>query len=255
MNMAAQQAEGRSPDQLHRMALALDGHVLEYTLRRSQRRSIGFLIGADGLRVTAPRWVSQAEIEKALREKQGWILTKLRERQSRQTARREAVEWRDGGHLPYLGGHITLRLAQGSANRVRFDPAARELNVSLSAGAGEQQLKDRVQAWFKAEAKRLFAQRLPHFAQGLGVQCQTFSLTSASTRWGSCSSRGTIRLNWRLMHFDQDLIDYVIAHELSHLLEMNHSPRFWATVGRVYPNHTVARKTLRQRAQELPTVF
>ncbi|MEG1054671.1 MAG: M48 family metallopeptidase, partial [Janthinobacterium sp.] len=81
------------------------------------------------------------------------------------------------------------------------------------------------------------------------------SLSSAGTRWGSCTIERKIRLNWRLIHFSLPLIDYVVAHELSHLLEMNHSPRFWATVESIYPDYDGAKQALRKRSQELPVLF
>ena len=113
-------------------------------------------------------------------------------------------------------------------------------------GAGAEQLKDRVQAWLQAEARRVFAERIPLFAQRLGRTPKRWTLSSARTRWGSCTADGTIRLNWRLVHFPLDVVDYVIAHELAHLSEMNHGPRFWATVGDLFPEFRQARAWLRK---------
>jgi predicted metal-dependent hydrolase len=127
------------------------------------------------------------------------------------------------------------------------------LSVNLPAGAGEQQLKDRVLAWLEQQAKRIFTERLNHYAEKLGVRYRSMALSSATTRWGSCTVEGKIRLNWRLIHFSMELIDYVVAHELAHLREMNHSPRFWATVQSIFPDFEQARKVLReQSADELP---
>jgi len=95
------------------------------------------------------------------------------------------------------------------------------------------------------QARALFEARLQHFAPQLGVQWQRLSLSSASTRWGSASADGRIRLNWRLIHHRLPVIDYVVAHELSHLRVMDHSPRFWDTVEQVVPDYAVLRQTLR----------
>jgi predicted metal-dependent hydrolase len=89
---------------------------------------------------------------------------------------------------------------------------------------------------------------LAHYAPQVGVHFRDFALSSATTRWGSCSSTGTIRLNWRLIHFSLDVIDYVVVHELAHLREMNHSPRFWAVVEAVMPDYRHARATLKRPA-------
>lgn len=232
----------------------LQEQALDYTLRRSKRRSIGFLIDDDGLRITAPKWVSLAEIESAIREKQRWIFSKLNDWRERSARRLQPqMQWRDGANLPYLGADIRLRIMPSHSAGLSFDAAARELAICLPPDAGEQQLKDRVQGWLQMEARRLFAQRLPIYAEKLGVTYQSFALSSAMTQWGSCTADGKIRLNWRLIHFALAQIDYVIAHELSHLREMNHSPRFWATVQSIFPEFEAAKKALREHApQTLP---
>jgi predicted metal-dependent hydrolase len=231
-------------------------HVLDYTLLRSKRRSIGFLIGDDGLRVTAPKWVTLGEIESAIREKQRWIFSKLNERRERAARQLQPqMQWRDGATLPYLGADITLRIVATQAAGIFYDETSRELTVCLPADAAEQQLKDRVQGWLQVEARRLFAERLPLYAEKLGVSYRSFALSSAMTQWGSCTADGRIRLNWRLMHFALPQIDYVIAHELAHLREMNHSPRFWATVQSVFPEFESAKKALRERGPETLPIF
>jgi predicted metal-dependent hydrolase len=231
-------------------------HFLDYFLRRSKRKSIGFLIDEDGLRITAPRWVSVAEIEHAIREKQRWIFAKLNERRERSARRLQPqMRWCDGGMLPYLGREITLRLDAAQAAGIRYDESANELVVSLPADAAEQQLKDRVQGWLQLEARRVFAERLAIYTEKLGVAFSSFALSSATTQWGSCTADGKIRLNWRLVHFSLPLIDYVIAHELAHLREMNHGPEFWATVQSIFPDFQDAKKALRDRAAETLPVF
>jgi predicted metal-dependent hydrolase len=231
-------------------------HLLEYRLIRSKRRSIGFLIDEDGLRITAPKWVTIAEIENAIGEKQRWILTKLSERRERSARRLQPhMQWCDGATLPYLGLDVTLRILAGQASGITYDAETRELTVSLPPDAGEQQLKDRVQGWLQQEAKRIFAERLPVYAEKLGVTYQSFSLSSATTQWGSCTVEGRIRLNWRLIHFALPMIDYVIAHELSHLREMNHSPRFWATVQSIFPEFEMAKRALRESGPDTLPIF
>jgi predicted metal-dependent hydrolase len=238
--------------------LQLGGQQIDYTLQRSTRRTIGFVIGDSGLRVTAPRWVLLGDIEQAIRVKEAWILAKLQQRHEHAAERaRQQMEWRDGARLPYLGGALTLRLHPAStpAVAVHHDESTGELTVHLPDGAEEQALKDTVREWLQRQAHALFAQRLPHYAVQLGVQYRAFRLTSARTQWGSCTAKGMIRLNWRLVHFSQAQIDYVIAHELAHLREMNHSPRFWALVESVFPDHAAARKVLRERGPEMLPMF
>lgn len=234
----------------------IQDQVLEYELRRSKRRSIGFLIADEGLRITAPRWVTLADIERAIAEKQNWIINKLQEKRELTNRRMQAkMRWEDGARLPYLGKHLTLRIAHQGRTAVTHDAEQGTLHISLAPDFDEQQLKDRVQSWLQQEAKRIFNQRLPIFAQRLGVTYHSMSLSSAGTRWGSCTSQGKIRLNWRLIHFSPAIIDYVVAHELSHIREMNHSADFWATVASIYPEYEHAKRQLRQHASADLPVF
>ena len=239
------------PRAQHEIRLA--GHAIGYELRRARRRSIGFVVGAEGLAVSAPRWVSVGEIEQALQQKSRWILDKLqqqRERAGRLHAAR--VDWRDGVSLPYLGRTLTVRLdplARGAVLRedaICPDGAlALMLHLGLPAGAAPAQIRDAVQSWLQRQARRLFEERCAAFAPRLGVRIQRLSLSSASTRWGSASSSGAIRLNWRLVHFGLPVIDYVVTHELSHLREMNHSAAFWEVVRSVMPDFEAARGALK----------
>lgn len=244
-------------DQLPRRQLLVGEFILEYELRRSTRRSIGFMIDDDGLRVTAPKRISIAEIDEAIRTKQHWILSKLKERRERRAARlqKPPVEWIDGAQIPYLGADITLRLLVGGRSRSIYNPNTRELWITLLPGASENLLKERVKQWYQQQARELFQQRLDLYAGRLGVQYHSFGLSSAGTRWGSCTADRKIRLNWKLIHFSLPLIDYVVAHELSHILEMNHSQQFWDTVGLIYPEYEEAKNLLRRRSQELPVLF
>ncbi|PMS21181.1 metal-dependent hydrolase [Trinickia dabaoshanensis] len=231
--------------------LTLGGRTLEYALKRSARRTIGFSIDGSGLAITAPRWVTLADIETAIAAKERWIFTKLAEWQTRAEQRAlPRIEWRDGAQIPYLGKPV--RIALGSAQAaLAFDAQAGALALALPAHADAQQIKDRVQGWLQTEAKRVFGERLAYYADKLGVAYKGYALSSAATRWGSCSSDGRIRLNWRLIHFPLSIVDYVVAHELAHLREMNHSPRFWQTVESIFPEFREARHTLKHHPPEL----
>jgi predicted metal-dependent hydrolase len=236
--------------------IMLDQTALDYQLLRSKRHTIGFAVSEEGLRVTAPRWVPVSEIELAIIEKQNWIFNKMNEQRERSVRRLQPpMRWQDGATIPYLGTTITIKLDESVQAGVRFDEAAFVLYISLPASASEQQLKDRVLGWLQSEAKKLFAERLAIYAEKLQVRFQSFALSSAATQWGSCTAEGRIRLNWRLMHFALPNIDYVIAHELAHLREMNHGPEFWATVQSVFPEFAAVRKALRNHEPEKLPIF
>ena len=242
------------PDLAPARRIHLAGQAVTYALRRARRRSIGFTVGPQGLRVAAPHRTSLGEIEAALEAKSAWVVRKLaeqRERAGRQQAAR--IDWRDGATLPFLGGTLRVALDAGREGAALADAVAegcspvpvRTLRIGLSASATPSQVRDAVQRWLLAEARCLFARRAAHFAARLGVRMTRLSLTSARTRWGSASADGSVRLNWRLVHFGLPTIDYVVAHELAHLRHMNHGPAFWAAVASVIPDVAQQRRTLK----------
>ncbi|MBV8503744.1 MAG: M48 family metallopeptidase [Paucibacter sp.] len=230
-----------------RREVLLGVHRVPYELKRARRRSIGFVVGAEGLTVSAPRWVTVVDIENALLSKGDWILRKLveqRERAQRLEAAR--IRWEDGAVLPYLGMDLTIQLDAGRSGIELLD--GQILCVGLPPSATEDQLRETIQAWLQRRARAVFEPRCAHFAALLGVEMKHMRLTSAQTRWGSASADGTIRLNWRLVHYAPSIIDYVVAHELAHLREMNHSPAFWAVVRSVLPDFEDARGRLKQES-------
>ena len=233
--------------------VVLGEHAVGYEFRRARRRSIGFVVGLEGLSVSAPRWVAIAEVEAALQAKAGWILRKLHEQHERaQRLQAAKVVWQDGTTLPYLGETVIVLLdARVSGVRLHGDALAlpglprQTLHVGLPHTASQDQIRDLVQSWLQRQARQVFEQRCAHFAPQLGVRISRLTLSSASTRWGSASASGAVRLNWRLIHFALPVIDYVVTHELAHLREMNHSPAFWEVVRSVLPDFEQSRGALR----------
>jgi predicted metal-dependent hydrolase len=249
------------------------GHALvAYEFKRGQRRSIGFSVGAEGLAVRAPKWVTLSDVDAALQSKAAWILRKLQETRERHARlATQVIEWRDGASLPFLGQLVTIRLdpehrfGAGGVELAQLLDAAggmlpapessdtdalpnSVLRVSLPHSASPEQIQDMVQAWLMRQGKQVFQERLDHFAPQLGVQWKKLSLSNAGTRWGSARIDGSIRLNWRLIHMHMSVIDYVVAHELSHLRVMDHSPRFWDTVRSVVPDYAALRRQLKDEA-------
>jgi predicted metal-dependent hydrolase len=215
--------------------------IVSYEIKRARRRSIGMVVGVEGLSVRAPRWVSPVDIETALRAKERWICNKLVEQRERAHKQQSAqIDWREGATVPYLGESVVLVLDPRVSGAVLQEPGVSQGAPSLPGVAQRT-----VHAWLQREAMAAFMPRVAHFAQQLSVNVAKVRLSSAKTRWGSASVDGSIRLHWRLIHFSAYIIDYVVAHELAHLREMNHSPRFWDTVRSVMPEFDGARDQLR----------
>jgi predicted metal-dependent hydrolase len=232
----------------------LAGRLVGYELKRRKRLTIGFSVGAEGLAVSAPKWVPLGEIDEAVRGKSGWILKKLQETRERHRRLEAArIDWKDGAVFPFLGEPVRVVLEPLQRHAVlqpaRQDGAGeRTLRIGLPRAASSEQVRLAVRAWLVQQAGPIFTQRLDHFAPQLGVQWRKLGLSSATTRWGSASASGAIRLNWRLLHFKPAVIDYVVVHELSHLRVMDHSARFWQTVGAVMPDYALLRRQLKSEA-------
>jgi predicted metal-dependent hydrolase len=251
--------------------------IVAFELKRGKRKTIGFSVGADGLTVSAPRWVPLYEIDKAVQEKSAWIVKKLQESRERQgKLESNRIEWKDGTLIPFMGeqvivvidprhlyssglpttakrgastdGQAQLHTDAQAANASLPGVPRLTLHISLPQDAAPERIRDAVQAWLMRQAKRIFEERLNLYAPQLKVHWTKLSLSSAGTRWGTAKSDGSIRLNWRLVHFRMSVIDYVVVHELSHLRVMDHSPRFWSTVESIMPDYAQLRGQLKDDA-------
>lgn len=230
--------------------IRLDGHVVSYVFTRAKRRSIGMQVGREGLSVRAPRWVTLTEVEAALHERAGWIVRHLKDQQTRSAQARGArIQWREGAAVMVLGTPCTMRLDE-AVSGVVLDETAQVLRVGLPRSATPDALRDAVQAWLQRRAMGIFELRCAHFAPRLGVVVSRLSLSSARTRWGSAGADSAVRLNWRLVHYPMDCIDYVVVHELSHLRHMHHGPAFWGVVRSVMPDYAQAKLVLRSQLLE-----
>lgn len=226
--------------------------TIGFVVIRSRRKSIGLVVNDDGLQIRAPNWVTWPQIDAAVIERASWIVDKLKIRQQRQAQLATATTlWETGGILPYMGVRIHLQLDAGLQEHAFEGQAVRPvhgdvLTLSLPNDASRERVRDSVHAWLQQQARLWFEQRLQHFLAKGELTMQGWRLSSATTRWGSCSSQGNIMLNWRLIHFKHSVIDYVIAHEVAHLREMNHGKNFWREVERLMPDFAAARNALRQ---------
>jgi predicted metal-dependent hydrolase len=223
--------------------LLIGGRIIDYRLKQGARR-LSMTIDERGLRISAPGRTPLAEIESFVQGHGDWVLKKLDELAHASQPRHLRIK--EGSRLPLLGGEAEVHVLPG-ANRVRWIADTLVLEARPEADLG--QLAKRA---LQKRALTHFGERLDHFSARLGRTAPKLSLSSAHTRWGSCSEEGGIRINWRLIHLPPPLGDYVVAHEVAHLVELNHSKRFWAVVDSLYPDWQTARGELKQRAASLP---
>ncbi|MDR0380214.1 MAG: M48 family metallopeptidase [Candidatus Accumulibacter sp.] len=233
-------------------SIVLGERVVRYTLRRSRRRSIGLSVDHRGLRVAAPHRASLVDVEKLIHKHAAWVTQKLDEWRERRVAAPTPLA--DGTRLPYLGGWLEIRIASGASGDGRAVWADGDTPTLTLFPRSPADVEPLLGSALQRKALSLFGQRLERQAVRFGIVPPRLALSSARTRWGSCSLRTGIRLNWRLIHCALSLIDYVIVHELAHLEEMNHGPRFWAIVARYFPDHRDAREALKKLSGSLPVI-
>jgi predicted metal-dependent hydrolase len=227
--------------------IKLNGKDVAYVLMRCRRKTIGMKIDRGGLTVRVPPRESMCWVESVLQKRADWIVKKLDEWKNKKSSK---PEWAEGAIFPLLGE--PWRVMVTPAKVVQMVPAPvntgveeSQLKLLLPAMLTAEQIEKAVMEWYRHQAMACFSERIALYADKLGVALPQLRLSRARTLWGSCNSRGIVHLNWRLIQKPLNLVDYVVAHELSHLIEMNHSKAFWRIVESVYPGYAAARKKLR----------
>lgn len=185
-----------------------------------------------------PAFVSVGEAQAFLEQRRDWLFRRLAALPARSP-------FADGATVPFKGEMLVLRHRPDSRG------IAWRAGEHLEVAGDPHHLARRAGDWLKAEAKRDFASRSARMAASLGRPAPRVAIRDPKRQWGSCSSDGTLRLSWRLIMAPEPVIDYVVAHEVAHLLEMNHGPGFWAIVARLTPHMATARIWLRRNGHSL----
>jgi predicted metal-dependent hydrolase len=236
----------KAMNQPHLGVLDFDPHKIPYILYRSVKRKRTLemqVIHPQGLKVTAPKRWGILAIEKLLEEKKSWIIKEWLA-QAENTIH-YPFNWEFGERISYLGEEYFLHLFHNTP-KATCDFNKPFFTVSLSQK--HCQAKSLAEKWLRNEAKKLLQARCEFFAKEMNLVYQKVSIGNQKERWGSCSENGDIRLNWRLILLPLALIDYVVIHELAHLVHLNHQPAFWQVVEKYAPDYKNQRKTLRQIA-------
>ncbi|KVW97114.1 hypothetical protein ABW22_06510 [Thiobacillus denitrificans] len=210
---------------------------MPFALKRSRRRrTLGLTVTAREVRIHAPSWTPRAEIDCYVRQQHDW----LQRAWTRMQTRVPQAGTASLGEVRYLGRTLALDIQPSLFSEVRRHGNTLRVLAPHDADAGAL-----IRAWFHTRAAHLLAWRLARIARKLGRAPSRFALSNAQTQWGSCTQRGHVRLNWRLVQAPLALIDYVAAHELAHLIHLDHSPRFWAQVVELCPDALARRAELR----------
>jgi len=232
----------------------LGGRVIPYVVKRSSqaRRMRIEIRNGTGLTVVIPRNCKLELVDEMLAAKTRWILDKY-DKYVGTVRSPEETGLKFGGMVPYLGRN--LRVASwwgiGTAGRVELKEDA--LLVGLESG--EDGLASLVEGWYRGRAASMLKHKADELAASLGVSYGRLVIRGQKTRWGSCSHRGTLSFNWRLIMAPEPVVDYVVIHEVAHLKEMNHTKRFWGLVAERCPSWREQKKWLDEHGTELAAVL
>lgn len=209
------------------------------TIVRSHRKTLGIQINHDAsITVSAPHLLPKFFINQFLREKESWI----RQKQQLVLTRNKPI---NPDEYWYLGKTYKLALGKNQKELV-------EVADKLYVGSTNPKFaKTYLLSWYKQQARKIIVKRVEHYAALSGARYKSIGITSAETRWGSCSSEKTLNFNWKLIMAPLPVIDYVVCHELAHLTELNHSRAFWETVRKMYPLYREYRTWLKRNGDRL----
>ncbi len=227
----------------------IDGQSVSYAVKRSARaKHIRLEVRPDnGLTVVIPAFCSLRDVPDLLKKKKSWILSKLERYERVRTA--EKKELKDGDFIPYMGRNLRIVLQHSSGPYSSITPTQDRLIIKHNSGNGT--INSIIESWYRHLAEQFLKDRIKELGKQTGLTCNRVTVRSAKTRWGSCSQKGNINLNWKLILLPKPVIDYVIIHELSHLKEMNHSKKFWEQVAEFCPKWREHRQWLKDHADKL----
>ena len=221
-----------------------------YTLKRSRRRSVALRVDPTGaVTVLAPRMTIDSYIQRVVQSRADWIVERLRdvEEYHRRYPSKAFVE---GESFPVWGQDVHLEVVHHAHQVVpSCELVDGRLKVHVNGVSGEAlatHIRQTLQSWYTSQLEVYLPEQIKRYAQRLGVTVGRVKVANQRHRWASCSRQGNIRFNWRLTALPPSIIDYVVAHELSHIRSHDHSPRFWSVVQSVMPDYKERRRWLRK---------
>jgi len=226
-----------------------------YTLHRTKRRTIGIFVDKNGeVKVHAPLYVSEKQVREVVQNKADWIIRKVNEATQRNLDIQNR-QYVSGEKILYLGKEYTLEIVEKSMGKpdvsIQGDVMAVYISQGLFVENRKMAIKETLTKWYRQRFAEIAKERIDKYSLQLkAVPCKVV-IKEQKTRWGSCSKKGNINLNWRLIMAPVEIIDYVVVHELCHLKVMNHSRDFWSLVESIQPNCQESRKWLKVNGDSL----
>ena len=221
---------------------------IKYDLIYSDRKTIGISVERDkNIVVRAPEKVTEEEIEEFIKRKKYWIYTKLKHPQKYQKISKK--EFISGASILYLGKHYKLDVVKSQLDGIKF------ANKFIISKENQKKAPDLFKKWYIEKAEEKIIPKVEHYAKNLGVKYNTIKIKEFKYRWGSCTSKNNLNFNWRLIKAPLSVIEYVIVHELGHLIEPNHSTVFWNIIKTQVPKFSEAKEWLKNNGNFLEVDF
>jgi len=223
-----------------------DRPVYHLIRSRKRRKTLSLQIREDGrVVIRVPYHTPASEVERFIRERRSWVEKKLSEKE--EAIRKAQRVFVSGEKFLYLGERYPLEIGDGE----KMDPLAFSFGKFLLHRKCVAKARDLFIEWYKKEAKEKLSERLAYYSERLCLSPNGIRITSARSRWGSCSRDDRLSFSWRIMMASLNVIDYLLIHELAHIKEKNHSRRFWCLVESIMPDYRVRKLWLRQNGHLL----
>lgn len=228
--------------------------ILDFPLniiRTDRKKTASIAIKNEAVQLTVPAELSEERIEELIRKRTPWIREKLKTQSL--TANPKPKEYIDGESFSYLGRNYRLKLEQAITKTAKLKNGRLIVNVPTLPRNGlfGGYIETSINGWYRKQALKHLREKSQRLSKQIGVEPKSIEVADFRARWGSCSPSGDLTYNWRIISASHKIIDYVVAHELCHLIEHNHSPRFWQLVERIIPDYRERREWLRRNGETL----
>lgn len=222
---------------------------IEYTIKYSKRKTLSIVVERDrSIVVRAPLDTSKEIIEKEINKRKFLLFQKINHPQKYETPK-PRKEFVSGESLLYLGKYHKLEVLQEDIEGIRFD------NKFYISKANQNKAEELFRGWYLKLAQEKIIPKVILHAKNLGVKYKNIKIRDLKYRWGSCTPKDNINFNWRLIKAPIYVIDYIIVHELTHLIESNHSEEFWNIVSIQLPHYNKAKEWLKENGNLLEIEF
>lgn len=227
------------------------GETYEYAIVKNRRKSISISVEIEKkIIVKVPLFFSKRETEAFVERKAEWIVEKYKEAEALQKER-PVHAYKSGEIFLYRGKELTLNLIVNTQRKRIMVKKQADTLLIVSPTAERERLKDAVIKWYRDKAKEILPAKVFYYQKYIGRSIGDIRIKEQKSRWGSCSSKGNLNFNWKIMMAPDEIIDYLVVHELCHRLHMNHSKEFWNSVGNIIPDYRQKEKWLKENGIQL----